>query len=176
MLYIWLLGYPAHFGYIECIKLLASPHFNEKRIGYLALMLLLDEKTEVLTLVTNSMSNDLKHPNQFVVGLALTTLGNIGSAEMAHDLAPVVNDHLKHANPYIRKKAALCTIRMIRKAPALIDTFLPNIVVLLTDKNHNVLLTGVTLVTAVVDIEPAYIDKFTRLVRAVAGNHRVTPA
>ena len=40
-------------------------------------------------------------------------------------------------------------------------------VVLLTDKNHNVLLTGVTLVTAVVDIAPVYAEKFTRLVPAL---------
>jgi AP-1 complex subunit gamma-1 len=40
-------------------------------------------------------------------------------------------------------------------------------VVLLTDKNHNVLLTGVTLVTAVVEIEPSYLEKFQRLVPAL---------
>lgn len=50
-----MLGYPTHFGQMECVKLIAAPTFPEKRIGYLGLMILLDEKHQVLMLVTNSL-------------------------------------------------------------------------------------------------------------------------
>ena len=50
-------------------------------------MLLLDEKTEVLQLVTNSLKNDLQHSNQFIAGLSLA-VGNLATADMERMLAP----------------------------------------------------------------------------------------
>ena len=70
-LFIHMLGYSTHFGHMECLKLIATSRYSEKRIGYLALMLLLDEKQEVLMLVTNSLQADLKDSNHFVVAQAL---------------------------------------------------------------------------------------------------------
>jgi AP-1 complex subunit gamma-1 len=50
-------------------------------MGYLGLMILLDERQEVLMLVTNSIKMDLNNTkNQYTVGLALAALGNICSA------------------------------------------------------------------------------------------------
>ena len=40
-------------------------------------MILLDERQEVLMLVTNSLKQDLEARNQYITGLALTALGNI---------------------------------------------------------------------------------------------------
>ncbi|RLN88502.1 hypothetical protein BBJ28_00002183 [Nothophytophthora sp. Chile5] len=63
LLFIHMLGYPSHFGQMECVKLIASPFFAEKRMGYLVrpgrfpsgLILLLTDQEDVLTLVTNSV-------------------------------------------------------------------------------------------------------------------------
>jgi hypothetical protein len=55
LMFIHMLGYPTHFGQMECIKLIAEGDYPEKRIGYLGLMVLLDERQEVLLLVTHSI-------------------------------------------------------------------------------------------------------------------------
>ncbi|XP_057774635.1 AP-1 complex subunit gamma-2-like isoform X3 [Salvia miltiorrhiza] len=147
LMFIHMLGYPTHFGQMECLKLIASPGFPEKRIGYLGLMLLLDERQEVLMLVTNSIKQDLNHTNQYIVGLALCALGNICSAEMARDLAPEVERLLQFRDPNIRKKAALCTIRIIKKVPDLAENFINAAAALLKEKHHGVLITGAQLCT-----------------------------
>lgn len=162
LLYIHMLGYPTHFGQMECLKLIVSPFYADKRIGYLGLMLLLDEKQEVLMLVTNSLKNDLNHPNQFVVGLALCSLGNISTQGMARDCAPEVEKLLASTNSYIRKKAALCAIRISRKVPELLENFVSRTKALLNERNHGVLLTGVTLMIELSENETVNIDYYRK--------------
>ncbi|OQN97483.1 hypothetical protein B0A48_16636 [Cryoendolithus antarcticus] len=153
LLYLFTLGERTHFGQIECLKLLASPRFADKRLGYLGTMLLLDENQEVLTLVTNSLKNDLNHSNQYIVGLALCTLGNIASIEMSRDLFPEIETILTSSNPYVRRKAALCAMRICRKVPDLQEHFLDKAKLLLNDKNHGVLLSGLTLVISMCEAD-----------------------
>ena len=79
LMYIHMLGYPTHFGQMECLKLISAQGFPEKRIGYLGLTLLLTEQTEVLTLVTNSLKMDLSNPNQYIQALSLVAIGNLAA-------------------------------------------------------------------------------------------------
>jgi AP-1 complex subunit gamma-1 len=116
-------------------------------------MLLLDENQATLTLVTNCLKkfvfvfngSDMNNSNVYIVGLALCTLGNIASPEMSRDLSGEVERLLGSQNSYVRKKACLTALRIIRKVPDLADHFLERASSLLSERNHGVLLTGVTL-------------------------------
>lgn len=135
------------------MKLTASPHFPEKRIGYLGMMLLLSEEADVLMLSTNSLKNDLNSENRFVAGLALCAIGNLATADMSRDLAPEVDKHLKSSTPYLRKKACLAMSRCLTKCPEMIEDFVERVVILLKDKSHGVLITVVQLMTQILLID-----------------------
>jgi len=164
LLFIQMLGYPTQFGQMECFKLVVSPHYFDKRVGYLGLMLLLDEKQEVLTLVTNSLKNDLCHPSQFVVGLALCAIANISSPGIARDLAPEVEKLLSSTNPYLKKKATLCAVRIIRKVPELVENFAPKIKQMLAERNHGVLMGTLSLMQEIIATDAQHLELFRKLV------------
>ncbi|CDK27897.1 unnamed protein product [Kuraishia capsulata CBS 1993] len=147
LIYLYILGEPTHFGQVECLKLLATQSFTSKRLGYLATMLILDENQEVLTLLTNSLDNDLQHSNQLFVGLALVTLGNIASTELARDLYTNVSRLVQSSNPYIRKKAIMVAAKLIQKDPDLTEFFIELVPSLLTSaKTHGEWLASLALV------------------------------
>lgn len=122
-------------------------------------------------LLTDSRGvSDLSHSNQYVVGLALCTLGNIASVEMSRDLFTEVESLVSTANPYIRRKAALCAMRICRKVPDLQEHFLEKAGAMLSDRNHGVLLCGITLITSLCEAdedeggELGVVDKFKQYV------------
>eukprot|EP00117_Sycon_ciliatum_P007982 scpid34160/ scgid3064/ AP-1 complex subunit gamma-1; Adapter-related protein complex 1 subunit gamma-1; Adaptor protein complex AP-1 subunit gamma-1; Clathrin assembly protein complex 1 gamma-1 large chain; Gamma1-adaptin; Golgi adaptor HA1/AP1 adaptin subunit gamma-1 len=171
LLYIHMLGYPAHFGQLECLKLIASPKFSDKRIGYLGAMLLLDERQDVHLLVTNSLKNDIGHSNQFVAGLALSALGSICSQEMSRDLAGEIEKLLKSQNVYLKKKALLCARRIVQKVPELMEMFIPHMRSMLQERNHGVLVGTVSLITEMcllsVDVRSHFRKQVSNLVRTL---------
>ena len=64
---------------------------------------------------------------------------------MGRVLAPDVARQLGSSNPYVRKKAALALIRILKPLPELCDDYVDRIATLLKDRSHGVLITAVQL-------------------------------
>jgi len=105
MCYIHMLGYEVDFGHLEFISLMASTKFSEKSVGYMAISLMLKPGDELMTLVINSMRNDIvgqsyagqalglaavsewqwnKYPSSCSITIKVS---NIGGADLAEALA-----------------------------------------------------------------------------------------
>lgn len=156
LVYLYIIGEKTHFGQIECIKLLASSNFVDKRLGYLASMLILDENQEILTLLTNSLNNDLNHPNQFIVALGLSTLGNIASYELSNDLYADVEKIIDGNNVYLQKKALMVTSKLLEKNIDLSEIFLPKVYRFLNSNDHGILLSDLKLIRTLYSLNPEF--------------------
>lgn len=119
MLYIYVLGYEVDFGHMEALNLITAPGYSEKTVGYLACVLLLSETNEFLRLIINSTKNDLMSANEEIQGLSLACVANVGGREFAETLTVDVQKLLfnPQARPQVKKKAALCMLRLLRKYP-----------------------------------------------------------
>lgn len=159
LLFIHMLGYPSQFGQVECLKLIASNKFCEKRIGYLAICQLLDEDSEILLLATNSIKNDLNHSNQYINGLALSAIANTAPKEMCRAVFREVSELLLVGNPFIKKRALLASVHIIRiLEDAEIESFINCIPSLLEDKHHGVLLGTCHMINSIIQYHPQHIE------------------
>ncbi|KAJ2827187.1 clathrin associated protein complex large subunit [Coemansia sp. 'formosensis'] len=172
LLYIYLLGYPVQFGQLECLKLVASPKFADKRVSYLGVTLLLDEKQDILTLLTNSLKTDMNSTDDYVVGLALGTLSNVASSEVAYDLVDEVERLLDSPRSYLRKKATLAGVRIIRREPELFTPFLHRAKSLLGDKHHGVQMGAVALLAEMCNHTQEALEEGRKLVPVIVNQLR----
>ncbi|KAK9841331.1 hypothetical protein WJX74_004023 [Apatococcus lobatus] len=157
LLYIFMLGYDVEFGHKQAADLIPATKYAEKQVGYMACAILLNEKDEFLRLIINSIRNDLISKNEAFQCLALGFVGNVGGQEMASLLAVDVMNLLTNGavRAIVRKKAALCLLRLLRKAGPeadilQADTWSVKMANLLEERDPGVLLAIVTLLLGIV--------------------------
>lgn len=154
MLYIYMLGYDVDFGHMETVALISAPKYAEKQVGYIVTSCLLNENHDFLRLVINTVRNDIIGRNETFQCLALTMVGNVGGKEFSESLAPDVQKLLisNSCRPLVRKKAALCLLRLFRKNPDVvnIDGWSERMVQLLDERDLGVLTAVMSLLVALV--------------------------
>lgn len=167
LVYIHVLGYEVDFGHAEVLTLVKSKKYGEKSVGYVALSLLLRGSDPVMGGVVETIKRDLtlapadnnsggkgkkggggSVKNDSMQCLALCTLANITGLELIQAMHMEVQQILlsKTSTNQVKKKAALCLLRLTRTSPDLISgrAFAPAISQLLSDNTgHLGVLTSV---------------------------------
>ena len=156
LIWINMLGHETEFAQVECMNALFIENFQLKVMAYLGLTIFLSEKSEVLMMATNRIRIDLEDTdNDFVVALALRTFSEIADRNMTTDLFPNIQRLMNSSSKYIRKKAIIACIRILKKHPELIDQMEDKLPNLLNDRNQGLLLCSLQLATEIIRIKPA---------------------
>ena len=160
--YIHVLGYEVDFGHAEVLSLVRSKKYSEKTVGYVALSLLLRGSDPVVSSIVETMKMDLTMApdasgkkkkgavkNDAVQCLALCSLANIAGLELIQAMHMEVQHILvsKNSTEQVKKKSALCLLRLTRTSPNLISgrEFAPHIGLLLQDPHLGVVTSVMSL-------------------------------
>ena len=166
LVYIHVLGYEVDFGHPEVLTLVKSNKYSEKHVGYVALSLLFRSGDPMMSSIVNTIRTDLTSvgvpsslkssssespatTDDSSQALALCSIANISGLELIQALHVEVQNVLisRHYTENVKKKAALCLLRLIRMSPNLVTArdIVPNIAQLLQDRHLGVLLSTMSL-------------------------------
>lgn len=182
MCYIYMLGYDVDFGHVEFISLLSSTKFQEKSVGYMAVSLLLKAGDPMMTLVVNSMRNDIIGNNLAGTTLALSAAANIGNSELAESLSLDIQRLLTTPNPSVaeayarsldsdgeatpelmsrrryllQKKSCLCLLQLYRTNNDCVDvpSMIPHIQEMLAERELGVVMSCMSLLLGFTAVHP----------------------
>eukprot|EP00538_Stauroneis_constricta_P000521 CAMPEP_0119559134 /NCGR_PEP_ID=MMETSP1352-20130426/11930_1 /TAXON_ID=265584 /ORGANISM="Stauroneis constricta, Strain CCMP1120" /LENGTH=985 /DNA_ID=CAMNT_0007606723 /DNA_START=127 /DNA_END=3084 /DNA_ORIENTATION=- len=184
LVYIHVLGYDVDFGHAEVLALVRSAKYSEKNVGYAALSLLLRGDDPMMNSIINTVRKDLTTPGpassksnvpvtDTAQSLALCTIANISGLELLQTLHPDVQRTLlaSSSSPGVKKKSALCLLRLVRANPKLMlgKEFAPQVAKLLQDKHLGVLTSSMSLLYGVASHSPKEYESLIPYVVHVLG-------
>ena len=119
LVYVEMLDHDASFGEIYAVKATHESDLSVKRQAYLACSHVLDDKSELVMLLINTMQHDLASEEYLVVCSALNAIAKLITDEnnAIPALLPSVEKLLDHANAHVRKKAVLCLQKFAMFSP-----------------------------------------------------------
>ena len=117
-IYIEMLGHDASFSHLFAVNLTQDKNILNKRVGYLACTLLLNENSEFLILLVASLQKDLQSSNWVEVCMALNTIIKFADTTIMQAVTEPVMKLLDNKSHQIRKKAVMCLYKFYQVDPA----------------------------------------------------------
>ena len=99
------LGYDVTFMRLKALELAQKGNVLEKKMGYLACVMLLEPSDELILLLVNTVIKDLRSKNVMEVNLALNAAIYLTPKEMTPMILPIIMEKSTHKN--VRQKTRL---------------------------------------------------------------------
>ncbi|GMM29666.1 Apl2 protein [Martiniozyma asiatica (nom. inval.)] len=117
------------------VQNIATHDIQQKKLVYLYLINYAKSHPELVILATNTFVVDCQDPNPLIRALAIRTMGCIRVDKMVDYMALPLKKALDDVNPYVRKTAVICVVKLFDLNPQLcIDNgFLEKLVTMLDD-------------------------------------------
>ncbi len=103
-----IMGYPVDFAHIYALQLAQKGSITEKKIGYMACAMFLENDSSLILLLINTIIKDLSSTNVMENNIALITAAELVPTEMSSMLVPILIEKTAHSKDFIRKKALVC--------------------------------------------------------------------
>lgn len=136
-----------------------------------------DENTEVILLTTNLFKKEFSgtlNSTQYEVGVAINSLANIATKDLARDCISDLVLLMNHTKPYIRKKAVLCMYKLYVKYPQGLRLTFEKLKDRLDDAESAVVSTAVNVICELANKNPnnylAMAPKFFKLLTTSSNN------
>ncbi|MES1904501.1 MAG: AP-1 complex subunit gamma-1 [Paramarteilia canceri] len=161
ILFLHTLGYPCNFADLECLNMIASNHISAKHMGYLAVSILMSSDSDKALLLCNSLQQDLDNSNQFIIGFALNCIGNLCNPYFADYFPQKLISLYNHRHSYIKKKAILCSARIVALKPQLVSEIIHSALPLIYLNTKIMIMPSLILALEICYANPDYIPQFT---------------
>lgn len=133
---------------------IATHDLQQKKLVYLYLMNYSKTNPELVILATNTFVIDTQDPNPLIRALAIRTMGCIRVDKMVDYMATPLRRTLEDDNPYVRKTAVICVVKLFDLNPQMcIDHgFIQTLLDLVEDPNQMVVANAISALSELINL------------------------
>ncbi|GAA6008296.1 hypothetical protein JCM11491_004427 [Sporobolomyces phaffii] len=135
----------------DVLKNMQTDDIEQKKLVYLYLQVYAKTQPELVILAVNTFVKDTEDPNPLIRALAIRTMSCLRAEKILDYIADPLRKCLRDENPYVRKTAAICVVKLYDMRPALAveNGFIGSLQEMVTDSNPMVVANAVLALTEI---------------------------
>ena len=150
LVHIHLLGYDTSPAFIHCVKLAGTGSILSRKLGYLAVSVMIPPGHDLMVLVTNTILRDLASSNLVDIQLGLVAAANLITRSLI-SLVPVLVEKvvalLRQSCHLVRKKSVTVLDHLCDLEPSCWTDVCPSVIGCLADSNPGVAVASVQVLS-----------------------------